>query len=110
MDALGRAGDKGQEGLGRRHMGIAGQAMMLDRPDGVEAHFLGQQALLDHVLEDLGFVLARDIDHLRFINNRKLHPSRAPPDDAVVEFMAYYFGRFAPKISAAWAESLYSLA
>ena len=73
MDAAGRAGDEGKEALGRGQVGVLRQAVMLDRPDHVEAHLLGIEALFDDVVEHLLLVLARDIHHLRFIDDRKLH-------------------------------------
>src|ERR1700754_3394605 len=47
--------------------------MMLDRPDTVEPRLFRQQALLDDVVEDLLFIPARGIDHLRLIDDGKLH-------------------------------------
>ena len=73
MNAAGLARDEGEETFRRGQMGILGQAMMLDRPDTVESQLFRQHALFDHVLEDLEFVGARGIDHLRFVNNREFH-------------------------------------
>ena len=78
MDSRGAPGDEGQEALRRGQMGILRQAVMLDRPDAIEAHLLGIHALLDDVGEDLGLVRARRIHHLRFVNDRKFHVPRFP--------------------------------
>jgi hypothetical protein len=56
MDAGRAHGDEGEEAFRGRQMRILSQAVMLDRPDAVEAEILGQQALLYHVLEDLCLV------------------------------------------------------
>ena len=73
MDAGGASGDKGEEAFRRGQMGILRQAMMLDGPDAIETHLFGEHAFVDHVLEDLGLILARGVHHLRFINDRKFH-------------------------------------
>ncbi len=69
----GLAGEEGEEGLGRRHMRILGERGVLDRPDGVEAHRLGEQRLLDDLVETARFVRARGVHHLRFVNDREFH-------------------------------------
>ena len=67
-DAGGSAGEVGQERLGHAHMGIVGQRSVFDRPDHVEAHFLGQHRLLDHVLEDPPIAGSRRVGGLCFID------------------------------------------
>ena len=64
-----------QEGLGHAHMGVIGQRGMLHRPDDIEAHFLGQYRLLDHILEHAAVAGARRIGRLCFINEGKAHRS-----------------------------------
>jgi hypothetical protein len=54
-------------------MGVTGEAVMLDCPDAVETQLFRQQRLLDHIVEDLLFALAREVHHLRFIDNREFH-------------------------------------
>jgi hypothetical protein len=73
MDALGRAGDEGQETLWRGHMGVAREAVMLDCPDAIEPQLFCQQRLLHHIVEHLLFALAREVHHLGFIDNREFH-------------------------------------
>jgi hypothetical protein len=73
MNARGAAGDEGEKALGRGQMGILGHAVMFDRPDTVEPHLLGQDALVDDIVKDLRLVPARRIDHLRFVDDGKFH-------------------------------------
>jgi hypothetical protein len=45
------AGDEGQESFRRGHVGVLRERRMLHGPDAIEAEFVGEQTLLDHVLE-----------------------------------------------------------
>jgi hypothetical protein len=72
-DPLGAPGDIGKEGLGRRHMRILGERGMLDRPDRIEADFLGEHHLLDDLVEAAHFGIGRRVRHLGFVNDREFH-------------------------------------
>ena len=66
-----------QEDLGRAHVRVPLEAMVLDRPDAVEAHLLGEHRLLDAVVDHLTLVGDRRVGHLRFEDHRELHgPNR----------------------------------
>src|ERR1700748_2021052 len=65
-------------------MRIAGQTVMLDRPDAIETQLVREQRLLDHIVEDLLLALARDVHHLGFIDNRELHLPLFPLNTAVI--------------------------
>jgi len=68
-DPAGTSGEKGKEGLGRRHMRVLGERRVFDRPDRVEAHRFGQHRLLDNVMEHALFIGARGVHHLCFIDD-----------------------------------------
>jgi hypothetical protein len=72
-DPLGARGHPGEEDLGGAHVGVPLQPVMLDRPDGVETHLLGQYRLLDAVAQHLPFVIGGRIGHLCLEDHRELH-------------------------------------
>jgi len=78
LQPLGLAGEIGQECLRRAHMRILGQGRMLDRPDDIEADLLGQQALIDDIVEHPEFGLRIGQDGLRLVDDGKLHGSPCP--------------------------------
>ena len=49
------------------------EAVVLDGPDAIEAGLLGEDGLLDTVLQALVFGVARCVDQLRFEDHGKLH-------------------------------------
>ena len=72
-DALGGPGHVGQEGLGGTHVCVHGESGVLDRPDDVEIHLLGQQRLLAYLAEDPVVPLAGGIRGLGFVDQRESH-------------------------------------
>src|SRR5262249_22036384 len=72
-DALGPCGDKRQEDLGRRRVGVLEQAVMLDLPDAVVAERVGQDRLLQAVVEGLRFGGSRRPGDLHLEKNGELH-------------------------------------
>ena len=51
---------------------------MLDRPDPVEAHLLGEHGLLDAITDRLMLPLDGGMGQLRFEDQRELHGESAP--------------------------------
>ncbi|MNN81972.1 hypothetical protein D3C81_1988550 [compost metagenome] len=67
-DALRAPGNEGEERLRRAHVRVVGQRGVLDRPDHVEAHVLGEHHLLHDFIEHLVVAGTRGIDGLGFID------------------------------------------
>ena len=80
-DPGGAGGYRAQEHLGRAHMGVLDQGMVLDSPNGVEAHLLGVDRLSDAVVDRLALELGRAELQLGLEDHRELHdsPPRRPP-------------------------------
>jgi hypothetical protein len=61
-DALGQLAQRAEDDFGARRHREAGEEVMLDEPDGVESHPIGEHALLE------GF-----FDHRVIVDHRALH-------------------------------------
>ena len=72
-NALGGAGDVGQEGLRGAHVRVHREGGVLDGPDDVEAHLLGQQRLLTDLAKDLVIALAARIGGLGLVDQGESH-------------------------------------
>jgi hypothetical protein len=76
LDALSQHRTGGQEQLGRRAVGIFLEEMVLDRPDMLEAQFVGELHLLEAVVVDGALGLARPrTRHRNLIEQAELHVS-----------------------------------
>ena len=62
-----------EEDLGRAHVGVPLERVVLDGPDPIEAHFLGQDRLFDAVVDDLLLMRASGGGHLGLEDHRELH-------------------------------------
>ena len=85
-DASSATGHEGEERLGRAHVGVLVEGVVLHRPDDIEPQLLGEIDLLHDLAEDAVIGLPRHLGHLSFIDQRKAHfsPFGEPydkPDD-----------------------------
>ena len=78
-DAFGAGRDPCQEDLGRGHVRVPLETVVLDGPDAVEPHLLGEHRLIDAVTNALLLVLARWERHLRLEDHRELHSPTPRP-------------------------------
>jgi hypothetical protein len=65
--------DPGEEHLGRAHVRIPLQAVVLDRPDPVEAHLLREDGLLDALVDDALLARGAAVGNLCLEDHRELH-------------------------------------
>ena len=72
-DTFGLRGDPGEEDLRCAHVRVAQEAVVLDGPDPVEAHLLGQHRLVDAFTDDPVLALACRERELRLEDHRELH-------------------------------------
>ena len=74
-DARRLCGDPGEEHLGRAHVRVPPETVVLDRPHLVEAHLLREHRLLDAVADHLALVRRARVGHLGLEDHRELHAS-----------------------------------
>ncbi len=72
-DARRLRGDRGEEDLGRAHVRVLDERVVLDRPHAVEAHLLGEHRLLDAVADRLALDVGGAELDLRLEDHRELH-------------------------------------
>ena len=65
--------DRGEKDLGRAHVRVLDQRMVLDRPDSVEAHFFRVDGLVDAVPDGLSFDVGCSEFDLGFEDHGKFH-------------------------------------
>ncbi|MCY1222809.1 hypothetical protein D9M72_349140 [compost metagenome] len=72
-DALGLAGDEGEHGFRRRHVGVVGQRGVFHAPESVETELVGEYGLLDGFVEDATVALAAGVDRLCLVDQGEFH-------------------------------------
>ena len=79
-DARGLRGDRGEEDLGRAHVRVLDERVVLDGPHPVEAHLFREHRLLDAVPDRLALDVGRPELDLGLEDHRELHgnPLEAP--------------------------------
>src|SRR5690606_23502504 len=76
-DTRGTSGHRCEEHLGRTHVRVLDERMVLDRPDAIEPHLLGEHRLLEALLDGPAFGVRCAVLRLCLEDHRELH--EAPP-------------------------------